>query len=137
MRGEDQQQNHMFSYLPPEEQVLKDHPLRTIRAMVDAVRQQLSRRFDAMYLKVGRPSIPPEQLLRAHLLQMLYSICGERLLMEEIDYSMLFRWFIRTEPWTTRFGMRLCSPRIATACWKPTWPGSFWPTSWSKREPKA
>ena len=94
MRGEDQQQNHVFSYLSPEERVRKDHPLRAIRAMVDEVLKQLSRRFDAMYAKVGRPSIPPEQLLRAQLLQMLYSIRSERLLMEEIDYSMLFRWFI-------------------------------------------
>ena len=94
MRGDDQQQSHIFSYLSPEERVRKDHPLRTVRAMVDEVLQQLSPRFDAMYAKVGRPSIPPEQLLRAQLLQMLYSIRSERLLMEEIDYSMLFRWFI-------------------------------------------
>ena len=94
MRGADQQQSHIFSYLSPEERVRKDHPLRAIRALVDEVLQQLSRRFDAMYAKVGRPSIPPEQLLRAQLLQMLYSIRSERLLMEEIDYSMLFRWFI-------------------------------------------
>ena len=94
MRGADQQQNHIFSYLSPEERVRKDHPLRAIRVMVDEVLKQLSRRFDAMYAKVGRPSIPPEQLLRAQLLQMLYSIRSERLLMEEIDYSMLFRWFV-------------------------------------------
>jgi len=74
--------------------VRKDHPLRAVRAMVDEILKQLSRRFDAMYAKVGRPSIPPEQLLRAQLLQMLYSIRSERLLMEEIDYNMLFRWFI-------------------------------------------
>src|SRR5690348_10990784 len=94
MRGADQQQNHVFSYLSPEERVRKDHPLRAVRAMVDEILKQLSRRFDAMYAKVGRPSIPPEQLLRAQLLQMLYSIRSERLLMEEIDYSMLFRWFV-------------------------------------------
>jgi transposase len=94
MRGADQQQNHIFSYLSPEERVRKDHPLRVIRIMVDEVLKQLSRRFDAMYAKVGRPSIPPEQLLRAQLLQMLYSIRSERLLMEEIDYNLLFRWFI-------------------------------------------
>jgi transposase len=94
MRGDDQQQNHIFSYLSPEARVRKDHPLRVVRAMVDEVLKQLSRRFDAMYAKVGRPSIPPEQLLRAQLLQMLYSIRSERMLMEEIDYSMLFRWFI-------------------------------------------
>src|SRR5215831_5412018 len=94
MRGADQQQNHIFSYLSPEERVRKDHPLRTMRAMVDKVLHELSRRFDSMYASTGRPSTPPEQLLRAQLLQMLYSIRSERLLMEEIDYSMLFRWFI-------------------------------------------
>jgi transposase len=94
MRGDDQQQNHIFSYLSPEERVRKDHPLRAIRVMVDEVLQQLSRRFDAMYAKVGRPSIAPEKLLRAQLLQMLYSIRSERLLMEEMDYNLLFRWFV-------------------------------------------
>ena len=95
MRGDDQQQNHMFSYLSPESRVRKDHPLRAIRIMVDEVLTQLSRRFDTMYARVGRPSIAPEKLLRAQLLQMLYSIRSERLLMEEIDYNLLFRWFVR------------------------------------------
>ncbi len=94
MRGADQQQNHIFSYLSPEMRVRKDHPLRVIRAMVDEVLAQLSRRFDTMYASVGRPSIPPEKLLRAQLLQMLYSIRSERLLMEEMDYNLLFRWFV-------------------------------------------
>jgi transposase len=94
MRGEDHQQNHMFSYLSPEMRVRKDHPLRTIREMVDEVLSRLSRRFDSMYAKVGRPSIAPEKLLRAQLLQMLYSIRSERLLMEEMDYNLLFRWFV-------------------------------------------
>src|SRR6266540_3342310 len=94
MRGADQQQNHIFSYLSPEARVRKDHPLRAIRTMVDEVLTQLSRRFDAMYARVGRPSIPPEKLLRAQLLQMLYSIRSERLLMEELDYNLLFRWFV-------------------------------------------
>jgi transposase len=94
MRGADQQQSHIFSYVSPEEGVRKDHPLRTIQVLVGEVLQRLSRRFDGMCARVGRPSIPPEQLLRAQLLQMLYSIRSERLLMEEIDYSMLFRWFI-------------------------------------------
>jgi Transposase and inactivated derivatives len=84
----------MFSYLSPETRVRKDHPLRAIRSMVDEILGQLSRRFDSMYASAGRPSIPPEKLLRAQLLQMLYSIRSERLLMEEIDYSMLFRWFV-------------------------------------------
>jgi len=94
MRGEDQQQNHIFSYLSPEARVRKDHPLRAIRGMVDEVLRQLSRRFDSMYARVGRPSIAPEKLLRAQLLQMLYSIRSERLLMEEMDYNLLFRWFV-------------------------------------------
>jgi transposase len=94
MRGVDHQQSQMFSYLSPETRVRRDHPLRAIRAMVDEVLSQLSRRFDQMYASAGRPSIPPEKLLRAQLLQMLYSIRSERLLMEEIDYSMLYRWFV-------------------------------------------
>jgi transposase len=90
-RGDDQQQNHVFSYLSPEAGVRKDHPLRAIRTMVDEVLTQLSRKFDQMYARVGRPSIAPEKLLRP---QMLYSIRSERLLMEEMDYNLLFRWFV-------------------------------------------
>lgn len=94
MRGIDHQQGHVFSYLSPEERVRKDHPLRAVRAMTDEVLHEMSPVFDSMYAWRGRPSIPPEKLLRAQLLQMLYSVRSERLLMEEIDYSMLFRWFV-------------------------------------------
>src|SRR5215813_4060025 len=94
MRGVDQQQADMYSYISPESRVRADHPLRRIRTMVDEALNNLSARFDSMYAKIGRPSIPPEKLLRAQLVQMLYSIRSERLLMEEIDYSMLFRWFV-------------------------------------------
>jgi transposase len=94
MRGPDEQTKDMFSYLSPEQRVRPDHPLRTIRRMTDEVLQSLSLRFTKMYSDIGRPSIPPEQLLRALLLQGLYTIRSERLLMEEIDYSVLFRWFI-------------------------------------------
>ena len=94
MRGNDHQQTNMYSYLSPEQRVRANHPLRAIRAMADEALQNMSGRFDAMYAKTGRPSIPPEKLLRAQLIQMLYSIRSERLLMEEIDYSMLFRWFL-------------------------------------------
>ena len=94
MRGTDQQQTHVFSYLSPEQRVRSDHPLRPIRTMVDEILKQLSPQFSKMYAKVGRPSIPPEQLLRAQLLQMLYSVRSERLLMEEVDYNILFRWFV-------------------------------------------
>jgi len=94
MRGQDNQQSDMFSYLSPEQRVRPDHPLRAIRAMADLALWSMSSRFDEMYSQTGRPSIPPEKLLRAQLLQMLYSIRSERLLMEEIDYSVLFRWFV-------------------------------------------
>ena len=94
MRGTDHQQSHVFSYLSPELRVRKDHPLRAIRTMVDEVLRRLSPQFDRMYAREGRPSIAPEKLLRAQVLQMLYSIRSERLLMEEIDYSILFRWFV-------------------------------------------
>ena len=94
MRGNDHQQAGMYSYLSPEDRVRQHHPLRVIRAMADKALDNMSERFDAMYAKRGRPSIPPEKLLRAQLIQMLYSVRSERLLMEEIDYSMLFRWFV-------------------------------------------
>jgi transposase len=94
MRGPDEQSSHLFSYLSPEHRVRPDHPLRSVRAMTDAVLAELSPRFERMYSELGRPSIPPEQLLRALVLQALYSVRSERLLMEEIDYSILFRWFV-------------------------------------------
>jgi transposase len=94
MRGQDHQQSDMFSYLSPEQRVRGDHPLRAIRAMADMALWSMSARFDEMYSQTGRPSIPPEKLLRAQLIQMLYSVRSERLLMEEIDYSVLFRWFV-------------------------------------------
>jgi transposase len=94
MRGKDHQQSDMFSYLSPEQRVRKNHPLRAIRSMVDRALVNMSGRFDEMYAVIGRPSIPPEKLLRAQLIQMLYSVRSERLLMEEIDYSVLFRWFV-------------------------------------------
>src|SRR3954468_23341244 len=94
MRGSDHQQADIYSYLSPEARVRADHPLRAIRAMADTALKNMSKRFDAMYAKTARPSIPPEKLLRAQLIQMLYSVRSERLLMEEIDYSVLFRWFV-------------------------------------------
>ena len=94
MRGIDHQQADMFSYLSPEQRVRRDHPLRVVRAMTDEILGNMSALFDVMYADGGRPSIPPEKLLRAQLLQMLYSVRSERLLMEEIDYSILYRWFV-------------------------------------------
>jgi transposase len=94
MRGDDPRHESMFSYVTPEKRVRADHPLRPIRRMTDAALRRLSPRFDRLYSTTGRPSIPPEQLLRALLLQILYSIRSERLLMEELDYSVLYRWFV-------------------------------------------
>jgi transposase len=94
MRGDDPRHDAMFSYVTPEARVRPDHPLRPIRRMTDAALQRLSARFDALYSSTGRPSIPPEKLLRALLLQILYSIRSERLLMEELDYNILYRWFV-------------------------------------------
>jgi transposase len=94
MRGDDPRHESMFSYVTPEARVRPDHPLRPIRRMTDAALERLSPRFAQLYSTMGRPSIPPEQLLRALLLQMLYSIRSERLLVEELDYSVLYRWFV-------------------------------------------
>jgi transposase len=111
MRGRDDQHSQMFSYLSPETRVRKGHPLRAIREVLT----QLSRRFDTMFVASGRPSIPPEKLLRA--LHMVYSIRSERLLIEEIDYSMLFRWFVGLnldeEVWDAKNRDRLLEADVA------------------------
>lgn len=94
MRGTDDRSDFLFSYVSPEHRVPADHPLRPVRHMTDAALARLSERFELMYSEMGRPSIPPEQLLRALLLQVLYSVRSERLLIEQLDYNLLFRWFV-------------------------------------------
>jgi transposase len=94
MRGDHDEQADVWSYIPLEQRVPADHPLRPMRAMVDTVLTELSPQFTPLYARVGRPSIPPEHLLRALLLQILYSVRSERLLMEQLDYNLLFRWFV-------------------------------------------
>src|SRR5712692_5329340 len=94
MRGRDRQQSSMFSYVSAEPLVPKDHPLRPIRVMADAALGELGAHFDEMYASGGRPSIAPEKLLRALLLQVLYTVHSERMLMEQLDYNFLFRWFV-------------------------------------------
>lgn len=94
MRGDDRQQAAMFSYISPEARVPRDHPLRVIRELMDEALAQLWPRFEALYAQVGRPSIAPEKLLRAQLLQVLYTVRSERQLMEQLDYNLLFRWFV-------------------------------------------
>ena len=102
MRGHDEQTTHMFSYLSPEQRVPADHPLRAVRALTDEALQTMSRRFASLYATTGRPSIPPEQLLRALLLQVLYTVRSERLLMEELTDNLLFRSVRRAEHAMTR-----------------------------------
>jgi len=87
----------MFSYIALEDRIPKDHPLRAMRALADEVLRGMSKQFDGLYSEVGRPSIPPERLLRALLLQVFYSIRSETLLMEQLDYNLLFRWFVGLE----------------------------------------
>ena len=94
MRGNDRQNTTLFSYLSPEERVPVDHPLRPIHSMVNKALRALSPRFEKLYSRTGRPSIPPEKLLRALLLQVLYTVRSERMLMEQLDYNLLFRWFV-------------------------------------------
>jgi transposase len=94
MRGKDIQQSAMFSYVSPEDRVPADHPLRPVRLIVDLALKELSPVFNRMYVAFGRPSIAPEKLLRALLLQILYTIRSERMLMEQLEYNLLFRWFV-------------------------------------------
>jgi transposase len=94
MRSKDKQQRGMWSYVSDEERIPQDHPLRAISAMTDVILKELSPRFTPLYSRHGRPSIPPERLLRALLLQALYSIRSERMLVEQLNYNILFRWFV-------------------------------------------
>ncbi len=94
MRGDDAGQVAVFSYVSPEQRVPKDHPLRPLLAIVNDVLERMSPLFAKLYSHTGRPSIPPEKLLRALLLQVLYTIRSERMLMEQLDYNLLFRWFV-------------------------------------------
>src|SRR5689334_16364332 len=94
MRGRDDQSDGLFSYVRLEERVPADHPLRPIRQLADEALASLNERFEALYSPMGRPSIPPEMLLRATLLQAFFSVRSERMLMEQIDYNLLFRWFV-------------------------------------------
>ena len=97
MRGDDQQQSGMFSYVSLEDRVPQDHPLRAIRKLVDEVLRAMAKDFEGLYAKTGRPSVPPERLLRAVLLQIFYTVRSERMLMEQMNYNLLFRWFVGLE----------------------------------------
>jgi len=97
MRGDDRRQSEMFSYMSLEQRVPQEHPLRAIRKVVDELLRAMSKEFEMLYASNGRPSVPPERLMRAVLLQVFYSVRSERLLMEQLDYNLLFRWFVGLE----------------------------------------
>jgi transposase len=97
MRGEDEKQSAMFSYVTLEQRIPSDHPLRIIRGMTDRALERMDGKFDALYSATGRPSIAPERLIRGLLLQVLYSVRSERQLIEQLDYNLLFRWFVGLE----------------------------------------
>src|SRR5277367_1577221 len=94
MRGHDEEQGDVFSYIPLEQRIPGDHPLRRIRQMADVGLKEMGAHFEALYARRGRPSIPPERLLRALLLQAFYMIRSETQLMEQLDYNLLYRWFV-------------------------------------------
>ena len=97
MRGGDEKQSAMFSYVTLEQRIPRDHPLRSIRWMTDRALERMSVQFDELYSATGRPSIAPERLIRGLLLQVLYSVRSERQLIEQLDYNLLFRWFVGLE----------------------------------------
>ena len=94
MRGSQKRQESLFSYVSLEQRIPDNHPLRDIKKMVDLAFEQMHGHFSDLYSHTGRPSIPPEHLLRASLLQVFYTIRSERLLMEQLDYNLLYRWFV-------------------------------------------
>ena len=94
MRGTDSKQEGMFSYVSPESRIPTNHPLRPIRAIVAEALAQMDRKLETLYAQNGRPSIAPERLIRALLLQVLYTIRSERMLVEQLEYNLLFRWFV-------------------------------------------
>src|SRR5260370_38514587 len=109
MRGDDNQQEGMFSYISPEKRVPADHPLRPIRKIVDEILNEMSPKFRKLYSDVGRPSIAPERLLRSLLLQIFYSVRSERMLIEQLQYNLLFRWFVGMEMDETVWNRAVCS----------------------------
>ena len=132
MRGEDRRTGSLFSYVDLEARVPARHPLRAIREIVNQALSELSGEFEKLYSHTGRPGIAPEKLLRALLLQAFFSIRSERRLMAELEFNLLYRWFVGLgidDPvWRPR-----CSARTATGCWLATSPTGSWPRCWRSR----
>jgi transposase len=126
MRGSDQRSGFLFSYVDLEARVRPNHPLRTVRGIVNTALETLSGTFEAIYaLGVRRPSIAPGRLLRALLLQAFYGVRSERQLVERLAYDLLFRWFVGLGVDEAAWD-QLASPRTGTGCWKATSPPSSW-----------
>jgi transposase len=129
VRGGDNRTGELFSYVDLEARVRHNHPLRAIRTIVNEALSALEREFAALYSPIGRPSIPPEKLLRAMLLQAFYSIRSERLLMERLEYDLLFRWFVGIGVDDAAWDHSV-SRRTAAGCWKATSRPSSWRRCW-------
>jgi transposase len=137
MRGQQERTGPLFSYVSSEDRIPKGHPLRQVRRLADQALDRLNPTFCRLYPEGGRPSIPPEQLLLALMLQAIYGIRSERMLIEQLDYNLLFRWFVGLAPddpvWhQTTYGLRPTSstPRTATGCsTRSSCPG-FWSCCW-------
>ena len=132
MRGGDGQSGKLFSYVDLEARVPAEHPLRTIREIANEALAGMSAEFEALYSHTGRPGIAPERLLRALLLQAFYSIRSERRLMQELEYNLLYRWFvglgIDDEVWDAT-----CSARTGIGCWRGRWRAGSSPRCWRCR----
>ena len=144
MRGRQDSQVTMLAFVDLEERVPADHPLRAIKALADEALSRLSPEFDRMYADVGRPSIPPERLLKASLLIGLFSVRSERAFCEELDYNLLFRWFLGMQLMERSFDatvftknrQRLLEHRVGpTSCCsdRPAWARPTWPSHWRSR----
>ena len=132
MWGGDKRTGELFSYVDLEKRVRSDHPLRAIRGLVNEALVALEHEFFALYAPIGRPSIPPEKLLRAMLLQAFYSIRSERQLMERLEYDLLFRWFVGMGSMLPCGTIR-CSQRTVTGCSKGISPQGSWRRFWISR----
>jgi transposase len=132
MRGRDDRSEGFFSYVRLGERIPKDHPLRPIRALADEALASLNQRFEGLYSAMGRPSIAPEMLLRATLLQAFFSVRSERMLMEQVNYNLLFRWFVGL-PMDAEVWHPTVFTTTATGSWKRKWRMSSWRRCWPCR----
>ena len=132
MRGYDRPQRTMLTLVNPEQRVPANHPIRLIKELAEVALKELSPLFEQMYSEVGRPSIPPERLLKASLLMALYTVRSERMFCEQLDYNLLFRWFLDLN-WTSRASTTPALAAIVRGCLSTTWRASSSAPWWQKR----